>query len=162
MAVTVSPEDPRSQDAAGLIAALDDELSGMYEPQFNHFVSGEGLAGPGMRFFVARSEDRTPIGCVAMRPYDGFAEIKRMFVMPSARGQGVSRLLLDAVHEAARADGFEFMRLETGDRQTAAIGLYEAVGYTRCKAFGDYPDDSPHNFCYEIRLMPAQKMASHV
>lgn len=162
MAVTLAAEDPRSADAAALIAALDAELSGLYEPQFNHFVSGEGLAGPGMRFFIARDGDGAPLGCVAMRPYDGFAEVKRMYVTPAARGQGVSRLLLQAVHEAALADGFDCVRLETGDRQTAAIGLYEASGYTRCPAFGDYPPDSPHNFCYEIRLMPAQKMASHV
>lgn len=162
MTVTVTAEDPRSEDARALIAALDAELSGLYEPQFNHFVSGDELAGPGKRFFVARDASGTALGCVAMRSHDGFAEIKRMFVMPPVRGQGISRLLLEAVHDAARSDGFEFMRLETGDKQTAAIGLYEAAGYTRCKAFGDYPDDSPHNFCYEIRLMPAQKMASHV
>ncbi|MEE2566802.1 GNAT family N-acetyltransferase [Hyphobacterium marinum] len=162
MTVTVAAEDPRSDDARALIAALDAELSGLYEPQFNHFVSGEGLAGPGMRFFVARDGSGQPVGCVAMRPYEGFAEIKRMFVAHGARGQGISRLLLDAVHDAARADGFEFMRLETGDQQLAAIGLYESAGYRRCPAFGDYPADSPHNFCYEIRLSPAETMVSHV
>jgi len=159
MAVTIRVEDPRSDDATALIAALDDELSGLYEPQFNHFVSGEGLAKEGIKFFVARDDDGKALGCAALRPYDGFREIKRMFVVPQARGRGVAKRLLDAIHEAARADGHGFVKLETGDRQKAAIQLYETAGYKRCAAFGDYPDDSPHNFCYEIRLAPVKAMA---
>ena len=159
MSVTIRVEDPRSDDASAMIAALDAELTDIYEPQFNHFVSGEGLAKGGIRFFVARDEAGAPLGCAALRPYDGFGEIKRMFVMPEVRGRGIAKELLSAVHGAAQADGYNYVRLETGDQQRAAIALYEAAGYARCKAFGDYPDDSPHNFCYEIRLAPVKAMA---
>lgn len=91
---------------------------------------------------VARDDDGTALGCGALRELgDGAAEVKRMYVEPSARGRGVSRAVLGALEEAARERGWTTLRLETGPLQTAAAGLYRSAGYRRIAAFGAYAGD---------------------
>lgn len=154
--VSIKAEDPRSADGARLIGALDAHLSALYDPQFNYFLDLDQLAQPHITFLVARNDAGEALGCVALREYDDFAEIKRMYVDEAARGLGIAKALLKAAHELALAKGFDLIRLETGDRQTAAIGLYEQAGYRPCGAYGDYQPDSPHNHFFEIRLSPAE------
>jgi GNAT superfamily N-acetyltransferase len=91
---------------------------------------------------VARDEDGTPLGCGALRDLgDGVAEIKRMYVLPAARGRGVSKAVLAALEDAARERGWTTLRLETGPRQPEAIGLYTSAGYRPIDAFGAYVGD---------------------
>lgn len=88
---------------------------------------------------VARDDDGTPIGCGALRALEpGAAEVKRMYVVPAARGRGVSRLLLAGLEAEALSRGWTTLRLETGPRQPEAIGLYTAAGYAPVGAFGHY------------------------
>ncbi|SNS78231.1 Acetyltransferase (GNAT) family protein [Geodermatophilus saharensis] len=90
---------------------------------------------------VARDADGTAVGCGALRALgDGVAEVKRMFVVPAARGRGVSKLLLAGLEDAARDRGWTTLRLETGPRQPEAIALYEGAGYRPIPAFGAYVD----------------------
>jgi putative acetyltransferase len=46
--------------------------------------------------------------------------------------------VLARIEETARAHGRDVLRLETGDKQVAAMRLYERAGFTRCGVFGDY------------------------
>ncbi|MFJ9681035.1 GNAT family N-acetyltransferase [Streptomyces sp. NPDC101194] len=69
---------------------------------------------------------------------DGDAEIKRMFVIPEGRGNGLARRILAALEADARAAGRTRMVLETGDKQPEAIALYRSSGYTPCEKFGHY------------------------
>lgn len=69
------------------------------------------------------------------------AEIKRMYVVPEAQGQGLAKRMLAHVEASARETGFEVMVLTTGGLQHEAIGLYEAQGYTHVEPFGFYKDD---------------------
>ncbi|MEV6393555.1 GNAT family N-acetyltransferase [Streptomyces sp. NPDC051907] len=72
---------------------------------------------------------------------DGDAELKRMYVIPEARGLGLARTILAALEEDARAAGRTRMVLETGIRQPEAIALYESTGYTPApQKFGHYRD----------------------
>ncbi|MCF8878827.1 GNAT family N-acetyltransferase [Hyphobacterium sp. SN044] len=153
--VSIKAEDPRTADGARLIGALDAHLSALYDPQFNYFLDLDQLAQPNITFLVARNTADEALGCVALREYADFAEIKRMYVDEAARGLGIAKALLKAAHDLALSKGFETVRLETGDRQTAAIGLYEQAGYRPCGCYGDYAPDSPHNHFFEIRLSPA-------
>lgn len=91
---------------------------------------------------VARDDDGTALGCGALRALgDGVAEVKRMYVVPAARGRGVSRAVLGALEDAAREHGWTTLRLETGPRQPEAIGLYSSAGYGPIEAFGAYVGD---------------------
>ena len=107
---------------------------------------------------LARDADGTPVGCGALRELEaGVAEIKRMYVVPEARGRGISRAVLTALEAAAADRGWTTLRLETGPRQPEAIGLYEGAGYRPIGAFGVYVDepDAGCSLYYERVLGPA-------
>ncbi|GGV89687.1 N-acetyltransferase [Streptomyces gelaticus] len=80
-----------------------------------------------------RTQDRNDEGYS-----DGDAELKRMFVIPGSRGNGLARRILAALEADARAAGRIRMVLETGDQQPEAIALYTSSGYTPCEKFGHY------------------------
>ncbi|MFG2722592.1 GNAT family N-acetyltransferase [Streptomyces sp. NPDC048416] len=69
---------------------------------------------------------------------DGDAELKRMYVIPEARGLGLARRILATLEADARAAGRTRMVLETGDKQPEAIALYVSTGYEPCEKFGHY------------------------
>ena len=98
---------------------------------------------------VARDTGGEALGCGALRPLeDGVAEIKRMYVVPAARGRGLSKLVLAGLEAAARDRGWTTLRLETGPRQPEAIALYEGAGYRPIAAFGPYADDADDSLFY--------------
>lgn len=68
------------------------------------------------------------------------AEIKRMYVAHEARGRGIARALLAALEDDARTAGADWMVLETGLPQVAAVGLYRSSGYVDIPPFGFYAD----------------------
>ncbi|MEU7279215.1 GNAT family N-acetyltransferase [Streptomyces sp. NPDC045431] len=82
---------------------------------------------------------------------DGDAELKRMYVIPEARGLGLARRILAALEEDARAAGRTRMVLETGDMQPEAIGLYTSSGYAPCAKFGYYRE-YPNSRCFAKSL----------
>ncbi len=71
---------------------------------------------------------------------DGTCEMKRLFVHDRFKGRGIGRRLCTALIDAARAEGFELMRLDTGDRLTEAIGMYASFGFTDAPPHHAYPD----------------------
>lgn len=84
-----------------------------------------------------------PVACGVARwcPFDeppGTVELKRLYVRPSHRGHGHSKVLMGALEAAARAAGATRLVLETGTAQPEAMALYERIGYARCVDFGDY------------------------
>ena len=106
---------------------------------------------------VARDDDGTALGCGALRLLgNGVAEVKRMYVAPSARGRGVAKAVLAGLEEASRERGWTTLRLETGSRQPEAIGLYSRAGYRPIAAFGAYVDaaDAEDSLFFERHLDP--------
>jgi len=141
-------EDLLSSVAAALIQSLNSELSGRYpEEGANHFrLDPQEVAEGHGAFYVAYKEDQ-PVGCGALRLLDaGTAEIKRMYVAPGTRGQGIGRRLLDSLESEARRLGARRLVLETGDRQPEALALYARAGFSRIPAFGEYMG-SPLSVC---------------
>lgn len=136
--VTIVRADPRTPEARALVAELDAFLNELYEVGDNHLTPVEALAEAGAVFLLARDGDRA-LGCGAIRPFADYAEVKRMYVRPEARGRHIGVALLRALEAEARALGLPFLRLETGPRQVAAVALYEREGFVRCGRFGDYP-----------------------
>jgi len=93
-------------------------------------------------------------GCGAYRKLsDGVCEMKRLFVPERFQGSGTGRRLCDALVAAAKADGFEVMRLDTGNLLTEAIRLYRSAGFQDCAPYHDYPSElMPYLVFMEIRL----------
>ena len=72
----------------------------------------------------------TPIGCGCFRPKpDSTVEIKRMYVRPDDRNQGIAKRILNELELQAVAEGFTRSILETGIKQPEAIRSYKNSGY---------------------------------
>ncbi|NYZ16965.1 GNAT family N-acetyltransferase [Azospirillum sp. RWY-5-1] len=137
---TITLADPHLPEAVALIEELDRYLDGLYPAEANFLADIDALAGTNMRFLLAR-KDGEAVGCVALRvDPDGYGEIKRMYVRPDQRGNGLGRHLLARLEAEAHAAGLRAIRLETGHRQPEAVSLYRRYGFTDRGPFADYPD----------------------
>lgn len=142
--VDFRPDRADRDPGAGLLRAMAEELAGVYD---NFDLSGpdmpratpEDLSPPGGAFLVGWLDGK-PVCCGGLKRLpDGTAEIKRMFVVPEARGRGVARRLLAALESAATELGYEVVRLDTGPRQPHAQALYESTGYRPIENFNANP-----------------------
>lgn len=139
--VTIAQESPRQDEIARLIAELDAYLGELYPAESNHLLDIEALTASDIRFFVARRAG-TIVGCGAMRlDPEGYGEVKRMYVHPTARGAQIGRRLLERIEDEARAHGLSVLRLETGIHQTEALALYRKLGFRERGPFGSYRPD---------------------
>jgi len=142
--------------ASDLLAAMVAEMTTLYGP-----IDAPGMpsakpadfAPPHGTFIVGFDGDGSPMcGGGVKRLGDGAAEIKRMYVVPAARGRGHARALLRALEDAARGLGYSTVRLDTGPQQAHAQAMYEAAGYRRIGNFNANPVAS---FWGEKQLGPA-------
>jgi len=132
-------------DAQKLIAEVQQEYVRRYGGPDDTPVDPDEFAPP-LGTFVVSYLDGDAIGCGGWRAHDGDepdfadgdAEIKRMYVVPSARGRGLSREVLAELERSAVAAGRRRMVLETGTRQPEAIDLYATSGYTEITTFGEH------------------------
>ena len=145
MAITIRTETPLSADARMLIEASEAALRAVYRPEECFSYSAEELADKSTQFLVAR-QDGVPVGCVALVDEGRYGEVKRLFVAEAARGQGVGRLLMEELEQAARDIGLSVLMLETGEALAAASALYRALGFTERGPFGAYPDIASNMF----------------
>lgn len=91
-------------------------------------------------------------GCACFKVFDTeTVEIKRMFVSPAARGNGISTLILKELEAWALSDGYKYVVLETGSRLKEALGLYNKAGYIRTANYGPYLN-LPQSLCYRKAL----------
>jgi putative acetyltransferase len=126
-----------TDDVRALIGELDAELAGTYTPEQRHGLTIDAIFTPLVRFFIARL-DGEAVGCGAVAFFSDFAELKRMYVRPSARGAGVADAIIERLEQEAHSAGLRLVRLETGVHQPAAIGFYRRRGFMPCRAFEPY------------------------
>ncbi|WP_433051327.1 GNAT family N-acetyltransferase [Dactylosporangium sp. CS-033363] len=101
-------------------------------------------------------------GCGAIQPIDDqTVEVKRMYVRPAYRGNGIARRTLAALEDLAAASHYLFIRLETGARQPESIRLYESAGYRPIPPYGPYVH-SPLSLCYEKLVIATEPIASEL
>ncbi len=105
---------------------------------------------PAGRLILAYRSDE-PAGCAAVQKImDDICELKRMYVRPAFRGQGIGKQLAVAAIEAARQIGYHRMRLDTLPDMTAAITLYQSLGFTYILPYRHNP--VPGAFFMELKL----------
>lgn len=97
-------------------------------------------APPGGRLFIAYV-DGEPAGCIAMRKIgDGVCEMKRLFVSGTFRGRRIGDKLIRRLIDAARDEGYEFMRLDTlPERMKEAAELYRSYGFYSIEPYYENP-----------------------
>jgi GNAT superfamily N-acetyltransferase len=116
-------------------------------------------------YLIAYDEQDRPVATGGWRTQDendeayadGDAELKRMYVIPEARGLGVARRILAALEDDARAAGRTRMVLETGSKQPEAVALYTSSGYEPCAKFGHYRFHEL-SLCYAKALQPSAQV----
>jgi GNAT superfamily N-acetyltransferase len=141
--------------AADLLAAMLAEMSTLYGAiDLPHMPSATpaDFAPPHGTFLVGFDDGGVPLcagGVKRLEP--GAAEIKRMYVVPAARGRGLARVLLRALEEAALDLGYATVRLDTGPQQPQAQALYESAGY---RPIGNFNANPVASFWGEKRLAP--------
>src|SRR2546421_12436485 len=116
MAITIERVASPTADVAALVGALEDELAGFYASDQRHGLSLAQLFTTNVLFFIARYHG-APVGCGGVELFGDYAEVKRMFTKPSARGRGLAKALLARIETAAREAGAMWLRLETGIHQ---------------------------------------------
>ncbi|MFD3404536.1 GNAT family N-acetyltransferase [Kribbella sp. NPDC058693] len=125
-----------------LVTAQQAELAAMYGEDQPLVALHPDIA------FTLLTLDGTPVGCVGLQPVaPNLGEIKRMYVVPTARGWGLSRILLDAVESQARSTGLTRLRLETGTKQAEAIALYTNHGYQPTPPYPPF-EHEPVSLCF--------------
>lgn len=103
-------------------------------------AAGPEQLNPPHGAFLVGYEDGVAICCGGIKRLDdGACEIKRMYVVPQARGRGVARALLGALEDRARELGYAVARLDTGPRQQSSQHLYESAGYAPIPNFNANP-----------------------
>ena len=155
-------------DAALLVEDVQGEYVARYGGRDETPIEPSYFEEPNGAFFVGYLDGR-PVATGAWRRRTDVlveetsltAEIKRMYVVPAARGLGLARAMLGHLEETAHAAGAEVMVLETGARQPEAISLYQSSGYFPIPGFGFYRD-SPISRCLarSLRQPAAQEKSS--
>jgi GNAT superfamily N-acetyltransferase len=135
---TIPSDQPPATD---LVDAMVAEVSEMYGP-----IDVPGAPGPPGGAFVVVFDDggggdggRAVAGGGLKRLDDEACEIKRMYVVPDARGRGLAKVLLEALEAEARRLGYRIARLDTGAQQPAAQRMYERAGYEPIGNFNANP-----------------------
>lgn len=119
------------EHAASLLRAFYDEQVGRYGFADSVDIDPRKFVSPNGSFVVAYC-DGEPVGCGGWRWHDraaGVAEIKKLHLIPAARGVGAGRALLSRLEDDALAAGAVRVILETGARNTAALALFARAGY---------------------------------
>jgi putative acetyltransferase len=152
MVVQVGPVRAGDPEVAALLAALTAELAGAgYTADQTFGYSAEQLEAAEVHLVGARAGPKlTGIGGVELQA-GGLAELKRFYVVPGYRGQGIADAVLAALIQHARTHGARILRLETGNRQQAAIAFYRRHGFAEVPRFGPYVD-SATSVCLQLPL----------
>ena len=97
--------------------------------------------GPGAGIWLARDGEAV-VGCIALRPLEemaGCGEVKRLYVKPEYRGQGIAERLLEVLEAYAREWGYGAIYLDSKDDLKTAIRFYARHGYAECARYNENP-----------------------
>src|ERR1700739_4281798 len=137
----ISFESPGQAEAIALIAELDAYQSSLYPPESHHALDLTSVGEEGLLFAVARDDAEQAVGCGAVVLSAEYGELKRMYVRPQQRGQGLAKRILQTLEAAAIAADCSVLKLDSGPAQAGARAVYARCGYTRCGPYGGYADD---------------------
>jgi GNAT superfamily N-acetyltransferase len=149
----IGPEPFESPDAQVLVRAQQAELRELDgRGDIGPVRVGAMFEEPDGVFLVVRDEEGSAIGCGGLARFDAArGELKRMYVVPDARGSGLGRRLLVALEGEALRLGYRGLVLETGEAQAEALRLYTSAGYEPIPCYGSYAGQ-PISRCFEKRL----------
>lgn len=129
--------DSKNNDFAHLIQLLDADLGERYGDLQKEYDQHNKVDL--IKDVIVIYNNGTPVACGAYKEYDSdSAEIKRVFVKQEYRKQGLAKMLIYALEQKAKTNGYKYCILETGARQPEAIHLYKALGYDIVDNYAPY------------------------
>lgn len=150
--MTIAFESPDQPDVIALIAELDAYQDSLYPPESRHAMDLASLLQANVLFAVARDQAAGAVGCGAVVLAGTNGELKRMYISPRSRGQGLATQLLALLEAEAIRRGCRLLQPE-------ALGLYASLGYQRVGPFGGYADD-PLSVFMQKQLSPTHSRAA--
>jgi GNAT superfamily N-acetyltransferase len=136
---TVPSDQPPAIDIVEAMVVEVSELYGRIDVPGAPSATPADFAPPGGAFLVVYEHGEAVAGGGVKRLDDRRCEIKRMYVVPSARGRGLASVLLQALEDEARRLGYAIACLDTGPKQPAAQAMYERAGYATIGNFNANP-----------------------
>ena len=147
---TIVRTDSTHPDFISLVSRLDADLA-IRDGDDDAFYSQFNKIDKIKHVVLAYGNER-PVGCGAIKQFSSdTVEVKRMYVVPDARGRGVASVVLSNLERWAKELSYSKCVLETGTRQPEAIALYRKNGYTRIENYGQYAGVE-NSLCFEKRL----------
>ncbi|WP_293781497.1 GNAT family N-acetyltransferase [uncultured Aeromicrobium sp.] len=141
-------DDP---DARALRSQMSVEMNELYGRPGAAPEPDAGIDPADVIVTIVGDDAGQPVATATVRRLGLDLELKRMYVVPDARGRGLASALLTKLENRAQALGAPRLVLHTGKRQTAAIELYRARGYTPIPVLAPYRD-VPESLCFVRRL----------
>jgi putative acetyltransferase len=135
--------DPETEAARTLIALSDQYMEALYPPESNHLESVSALKASNGAFLGGFIDGKL-VACGAVKILEDdcrYGEIKRVFVIESHRGQGLSKVVMSHLEHYLKDSNVFLARIETGIKQPEALGLYRSLGYMVRTPFGAYIHD---------------------
>jgi putative acetyltransferase len=138
-------------DFQQLVARLDADLAIRDGDQHDFYHQFNKTAG--LKYVIVAYDQEHPVGCGAIREYvEGVMEVKRMYVPPERRAQGIATAILKRLEEWAAEMDYQKCLLETGKNQPEALALYQKNGYTITANYGQY-ENVDNSVCFEKILI---------
>jgi putative acetyltransferase len=135
--ITLKRTNNLDPDFRVLITELDAELRATYDELMNTYDQHNVIEE--IATVVIAYVDGQPAGCGCFKAFSrATAEVKRMYVKPQYRGMGISAMVLKELEKWAASMRYVQMILETGEKQFAAISLYQKGGYVLSENYGPY------------------------
>lgn len=135
--ITLVKTDATHPDFRELVTLLDahlEEKDGDEHPFFAQFNTLDAI-----KHAIVAYQGEAAVGCGAIKAYsDTVMEVKRMYVKPEVRGQGIASLVLASLEEWANALGYSETILETLKSQKYVVGMYLRNGYKIIPNYGQY------------------------
>ncbi|MCK7557244.1 GNAT family N-acetyltransferase [Chitinophaga sedimenti] len=147
---TLLRTDSSHPDFRALVQLLDTYLSKVNGEQDAFFSAFNKIDQ--LKNVVVAYEGGRPVGCGAFKPYEGMAEIKRMYTREEQRGKGVAGAVLKELEQWAAEEGYTYCVLETGSFMPDAVALYAKHQYEVIANYGQYAD-SKDSVCMKKRVV---------
>mgnify|MGYP000247608116 CR=1 FL=1 len=134
-----------------LVQALDKDLAIRDGEDHDFYYQFNGLENIHHCVVAYNNEDKA-VGCGAFKEYNKQeTEIKRMYVLPETRGQGIALIILNQLENWSKSLGYTQCILETGIQQPEAISLYKKAGYSITDNYGQYTGVT-NSICFAKKL----------
>ena len=133
--------DGANEDFAYLCKELDAGIDELVGNKFDRKPYIQYNQRDNIRDVIIAYNQKELVGCASYKKYEqDIAELKRVFVKPAYRGQGIARKMLEELESRVRKQGYKTMILETGDVLVASVNLYRSSGYEIIENYGQYAE----------------------